>query len=102
MSEKVNEKMPDTSEETSVNETNVQSNTASESQEPKNVQELTNYIQSMLQQMQDRFQTMSDQIISRIDEMAGRIDDLEHNINDLMVQAGQGETNQALTTEHQK
>jgi len=56
----------------------------------------------MLQQMQDRFQTMSDQIISRIDEMAGRIDDLEHNINDLMVQAGQGETNQALTTEHQK
>ena len=34
--------------------------------------------------------------------MAGRIDDLEHNINDLMVQAGQGETNQALTTEHQK
>ncbi len=60
-------------------------------QEPKNVQELTNYIQSMLQQMQDRFQTMSDQIISRIDDMGARIDDLEHNINDLMVQAGQGE-----------
>jgi len=28
----------------------------SSSQEPKNVQELTNYIQGMLQQMQDRFQ----------------------------------------------
>ena len=50
--------MPDASEESAVNESNVQSNTASESQEPKNVQELTNYIQSMLQQMQDRFQTI--------------------------------------------
>ena len=60
-------------------------------QDPKNVQELTTYIQNMLQQMQDRFQTMSDQIITRIDDMAGRIDDLEHNINDLMVQAGQSE-----------
>jgi len=58
-------------------------------QDPKNVAELTNYIQSMLQQMQDRFQTMSDQIISRIDDMSARIDDLEHNINDLMSQAGQ-------------
>lgn len=64
--------------------------------EPKNVQELTNYIQNMLQQMQDRFQTMSDQIISRIDDMAGRIDDLEHNINDLMVQAGQTDQPNAL------
>ena len=61
-------------------------------QDPKNVQELTTYIQNMLQQMQDRFQTMSDQIITRIDDMAGRIDDLEHNINDLMVQAGQSDT----------
>ena len=59
--------------------------------EPKNVQELTNYIQNMLQQMQDRFQTMSDQIISRIDDMGSRIDDLEHNINDLMAQSGQAE-----------
>ena len=57
-------------------------------QEPKNVQELMSYIQSILHQMQDRFQTMSDQIITRIDDMAVRIDDLEHNINDLMVQAG--------------
>ena len=31
-------------------------------QDPKNVQELTNYIQNMLQQMQDRFQSMSDQV----------------------------------------
>ena len=59
--------------------------------DPKNVQELTTYIQNMLQQMQDRFQTMSDQIITRIDDMVGRIDDLEHNINDLMVQAGQSD-----------
>jgi len=58
-------------------------------QDPKNVADLTNYIQSMLQQMQDRFQTMSDQIITRIDDMSARIDDLEHNINDLMSQAGQ-------------
>ena len=80
-----------------------------EAQDPKNVGELTHYIQNMLQQMQDRsernfpsfppttcfqpsvcrFQTMSDQIISRIDDMSSRIDDLEHNINDLMSQAGQ-------------
>ena len=59
MSEKLTEKMPDATEETTVNENTV---TAVESQEPKNVQELTNYIQSMLQQMQDRFQTMSDQV----------------------------------------
>lgn len=62
-----------------------------EQQDPKNVQELTSYIQNMLQQMQDRFQTMSDQIVNRIDDMAARIDDLEHNINDLVVQAGQAE-----------
>ena len=66
-------------------------NNTADAQDPKNVQELTTYIQNMLQQMQDRFQTMSDQIITRIDDMAGRIDDLEHNINDLMVQAGQSE-----------
>ena len=59
MSEKLTEKMPDATEETTVNENTV---AAVESQEPKNVQELTNYIQSMLQQMQDRFQTMSDQV----------------------------------------
>ena len=63
MSEKgVGEKIPDASEDPagSVNE----SNPGGEPQEPKNVQELTNYIQSMLQQMQDRFQTMSDQVFS--------------------------------------
>ena len=64
-------------------------------QDPRNVAELTHYIQSMLQQMQDRwlthilvlgipysfktldkivsrFQTMSDQIITRIDDMSAR------------------------------
>ena len=60
MSEKT-EKMPDATEEpVDVNEQNA--NQQGDSQEPKNVQELTNYIQSMLQQMQDRFQTMSDQV----------------------------------------
>ncbi|RXG52864.1 Heat shock factor-binding protein 1 [Armadillidium vulgare] len=33
--------------------------------EPKNVQDLTQYVSVVLQQMQDRFQTMSDQILSR-------------------------------------
>lgn len=33
--------------------------------DPKNVQELTNFVQSTLQQMQDKFQNMSDQIINR-------------------------------------
>lgn len=56
--------------------------------DPKNLQELTQYIQSLLQQTQDKFQTMSEQIITRIDEMGSRIDDLEKNISDLMTQAG--------------
>ena len=33
--------------------------------DPKNVQELTNFVQVTLQQMQDKFQNMSDQIINR-------------------------------------
>ena len=81
---------PEVSTGTAVNN-DAESNVVNQ-QDPKNVQELTTYIQNMLQQMQDRFQTMSDQIITRIDDMAGRIDDLEHNINDLMVQAGQTDT----------
>ncbi|XP_042222984.1 heat shock factor-binding protein 1-like [Homarus americanus] len=56
--------------------------------DPKNVQELTQYVTLLLQQMQEKFQTLSDQIISRIDEMGTRIDDLERNIADLMTQAG--------------
>ncbi|XP_076034344.1 uncharacterized protein LOC143021040 isoform X1 [Oratosquilla oratoria] len=60
--------------------------------DPKNVQELTQYVTVLLQQMQERFQTMSDQIIARIDEMGTRIDDLERNISDLMTQAGPEET----------
>ncbi|XP_011347793.1 heat shock factor-binding protein 1 isoform X2 [Ooceraea biroi] len=58
------------------------------STDPKNMQELTQYVQTLLQKMQDKFQTMSDQIIGRIDEMGNRIDDLEKNIADLMTQAG--------------
>ncbi|KAL8590610.1 hypothetical protein ACOMHN_011046 [Nucella lapillus] len=75
--------------------------------DPKNIQDLTTFVQNLLQQMQDKFQTMSDQIISRnilsldfrsstshflnswaLDDMGGRIDDLEKNIADLMTQAG--------------
>nr|CAD7568272.1 unnamed protein product [Timema californicum] len=35
------------------------------STDPKNMQELTQYVQTLLQGMQDKFQTMSDQIIGR-------------------------------------
>uniref|UniRef100_U5EGE9 Heat shock factor-binding protein 1 n=1 Tax=Corethrella appendiculata TaxID=1370023 RepID=U5EGE9_9DIPT len=56
--------------------------------DPKNMQELTIYVQNLLQNVQDKFQTMSDQIITRIDEMGNRIDDLEKSIADLMTQAG--------------
>lgn len=77
--------------------------------DPKNMQELTQYVskikkkltyniklldiffiqvQTLLQSFQDKFQTMSDQILTRIDEMGNRIDDLEKNIADLMTQAG--------------
>lgn len=58
------------------------------SADPKNMQELTQCVQTLLQNMQDEFQTMSDQIIARIDEMGNRIDDLEKNIADLMTHAG--------------
>ncbi|KAH3811990.1 hypothetical protein DPMN_140410 [Dreissena polymorpha] len=60
----------------------------SNSADPKNIQDLTSFVQNLLQQMQDKFQNMSDQIITRIDEMGNRIDDLEKNIADLMTQAG--------------
>ena len=64
MSEKTNEKVPSVVEENTEHNVEVaQGQQSQELQEPKNVQELTNYIQSMLQQMQDRFQTMSDQVI---------------------------------------
>ncbi|EDW76505.1 heat shock factor-binding protein 1 isoform X1 [Drosophila tropicalis] len=56
--------------------------------DPKNMQELTIYVQNLLQNVQDKFQTMSDQIITRIDDMGTRIDDLEKSIADLMNQAG--------------
>nr|XP_034173129.1 protein bric-a-brac 2-like isoform X2 [Osmia lignaria] len=56
--------------------------------EPKNMQELTEYVQTLLQNMQGKFQTMLDQILGKIDEMGNRIDDLEKNITDLMTQAG--------------
>lgn len=88
--------------------------TAVATNDPKNVQELTQYVstfnitckrsvnafnlfkikkfklqvQTLLQSFQDKFQTMSDQILNRIDEMGNRIDDLEKNIADLMTQAG--------------
>jgi len=56
--------------------------------DPKNVQELTIYVQNLLQNVQDKFQSMSEQIIGRIDDMGNRIDDLEKSIGDLMTQAG--------------
>ncbi|KPI94638.1 Heat shock factor-binding protein 1 [Papilio machaon] len=56
--------------------------------DPKNMQEVTQYVQTLLQTMQDKFQSMSDQIINRIDEMGTRVDELEKNITDLMTQAG--------------
>jgi len=37
---------------------------SSPASDPKNVQELTNFVQLTLQQMQDKFQSMSDQIIN--------------------------------------
>ncbi|XP_047986960.1 heat shock factor-binding protein 1 isoform X1 [Leguminivora glycinivorella] len=69
----------------------VESNYSTPANDPKNMQEVTQYVsivQSLLQNMQDKFQSMSDQIINRIDEMGTRVDELEKNITDLMTQAG--------------
>ncbi|CAH2067276.1 unnamed protein product, partial [Iphiclides podalirius] len=68
--------------------TDVESNYTTPANDPKNMQEVTQYVQSLLQTMQDKFQSMSDQIINRIDEMGTRVDELEKNITDLMTQAG--------------
>ncbi|XP_022248986.1 heat shock factor-binding protein 1-like [Limulus polyphemus] len=56
--------------------------------EPKNIQDLTQYVEDLLHQLQEKFQVMSDQILARIDGMGHRIDDLEKNIADLMTQTG--------------
>ena len=56
--------------------------------DPKNVQDLTLFVQQVLKDMQGKFQSMSDNIVSRIDDMGSRIDDLEKNIADLLAQAG--------------
>lgn len=68
--------------------TDVENTYSTPGNDPKNMQEVTQYVQSLLQNMQDKFQSMSDQIINRIDEMGTRVDDLEKNITDLMTQAG--------------
>uniref|UniRef100_A0A336LPZ3 CSON009078 protein n=1 Tax=Culicoides sonorensis TaxID=179676 RepID=A0A336LPZ3_CULSO len=67
---------------------------SSNNADPKNMQELSIYVQSLLQGVQDKFQTMSDQIITKIDDMASiisrtgnRLDELEKSIGDLMQQA---------------
>lgn len=60
----------------------------SASGDPKNVQDLTAFVENLLGSMQEKFQTMSEQILARMDEMGNRIDDLEKNIGDLMHQAG--------------
>ncbi|GLH02370.1 Heat shock factor-binding protein 1 [Gryllus bimaculatus] len=91
-----------------------QNYTPSNNSDPKNMQELTQYVQTLLQGMQDNFQTIvssgiywiSDKIRVKYDfffvgirnlvglfkldrnEMGNRIDDLEKNIADLMTQAG--------------
>jgi len=59
-----------------------------ENNDPKNMQELTQYVQGLLQNLQDKFQNMSDQILNRIDEMGNRVEELEKNISDLMTQSG--------------
>ncbi|CAH0726029.1 unnamed protein product, partial [Brenthis ino] len=68
--------------------TDVESNYTATANDPKNMHEVTQYVQSLLQNMQDKFQSMSDQIINRIDEMGSRVDELEKNVTDLMTQAG--------------
>ncbi|KAJ0182055.1 hypothetical protein K1T71_002777 [Dendrolimus kikuchii] len=79
--------MSDQNEETETGTTAIEKLSAPAG-DPKNMQEVTQYVQSLLQNMQDKFQSMSDQIINRIDEMGTRVDELEKNITDLMTQAG--------------
>jgi len=59
--------------------------------DPKNVQDLTDFVQDVLQDMQGKFKSMSDGIVHKIDDMGGRIDDLEKSIAELLAQAGMDE-----------
>jgi heat shock factor-binding protein 1 len=58
------------------------------SADPKNVQELTAYIESALNEMQGKYQEVFGQVTNRIDEMGSKIDELEKDIAALMTQAG--------------
>ncbi|CAG9566634.1 unnamed protein product [Danaus chrysippus] len=78
--------MADQSTDIKVSE--IENNYSTPANDPKNMQEITQYVQSLMQNMQDKFQSMSDQIINRMDEMGTRVDELEKNITDLMTQAG--------------
>lgn len=56
--------------------------------DPKNVQDLTVFVQQVLQDMQGKFKSMSDGVVNKIEDMGGRIDELERNIAELLAQAG--------------
>ncbi|XP_076357833.1 uncharacterized protein LOC143250759 [Tachypleus tridentatus] len=78
------------SQRSELNKTDLNENakTGEQLTEPKNIQDLTQYVEDLLHQLQEKFQVMSDQILARIDDMGHRIDDLEKNIADLMTQTG--------------
>ncbi|CAF1035797.1 unnamed protein product [Rotaria sp. Silwood1] len=48
--------------------------------EPRNVQELADFIQDTMTQIQEKFGQMSDSIMKRIDDMGQQIDGLESNL----------------------
>jgi len=48
--------------------------------DPKNIHDMTAFIQQSLTDMQGKFTNMSDQMMGRIDSMSARLDELEKSM----------------------
>ncbi|CAG5096562.1 Oidioi.mRNA.OKI2018_I69.XSR.g14677.t1.cds [Oikopleura dioica] len=55
--------------------------------DPKNIHDMTAFVQQTLTDMQNKFTNMSDQMMGRMDAMSSKLDDLEKSMLAMMDQA---------------
>lgn len=55
--------------------------------DPKNIPDMTAFVQQSLTDMQNKFTNMSDQMMGRMDAMSSKLDDLEKSMVAMMEQA---------------
>lgn len=55
--------------------------------DPKNIHDMTAFVQQSLTEMQNKFANMSDQMMGRMDTMSSKLDDLEKSMISMMEQA---------------